>query len=144
MISHCVQLNALFSCLWRNVEASCHKHFVVYSGYQHRHLQPAMCHNLRHAGRGPPATAFTTPACCSVNTGISQVRYRFRIAISAYPTCIRRPLRGEVPVGILLCRLARKTKMAWLSDGEKNWFYVYSFRQNPRTWHTHTHTHTHT
>ena len=27
-IYHCVQLNALFCCLWRDVEASCHKHFV--------------------------------------------------------------------------------------------------------------------
>ena len=24
-------LNALFCCLWRNVEASCHEHFVVFS-----------------------------------------------------------------------------------------------------------------
>jgi len=24
---------------------------------------------------------------------------------------------------------------------KKNWFYVYSFRQNPRTWQTHTHRH---
>ena len=28
-ICHCVQLNALFCWLWRNVEASCHKHFVI-------------------------------------------------------------------------------------------------------------------
>ena len=48
-----------------------------------------MCHNLRDDGR-PPATAFTTPACYSVNTG-SQARYMLRIAISASPTCIRRP-----------------------------------------------------
>jgi len=27
---HCVQLNALFCCLWHNVEASCHKHFFVF------------------------------------------------------------------------------------------------------------------
>jgi len=32
-------------------------------------------------------------ASCSVNTG-SQARYRLRIAISAYPTCIRRPRWG--------------------------------------------------
>jgi len=31
LICHCVQLNALFCCLWRNVEVSCHKHFVVVS-----------------------------------------------------------------------------------------------------------------
>jgi len=48
---HCVQLNALFCCLWRNVEASCHKHFVIFSRNQHRHLLPAMCHSLRYGGR---------------------------------------------------------------------------------------------
>jgi len=32
-------------------------------------------------------------AYCSVYTG-SQARYRLRLAISAYPTCIRRPIRG--------------------------------------------------
>ena len=88
-ICHCVQLNALFCCLWRNVQASCHKHFVVFSGNQLRRLLPAMCHNLRDGGR-PPATTFTTPASCSINTG-SQGRYTLRIAISAYPTCIRCP-----------------------------------------------------
>ena len=92
-ICHCVQLNALFCCLWRTVEASCHKHFVVLFGNQHRRLLPAMCHNLRDGSR-PPSTAFTTPACCSVNTS-SQARYRLRIAISAYPTCIRRPRQGD-------------------------------------------------
>ena len=29
-------------------------------------------------------------AYCSINTG-SQARYRLRLAISAYPTCIQRP-----------------------------------------------------
>ena len=41
-IYHCVQLNALFCCLWRNVEASCHKHFVVFSGNQHCRLLPML------------------------------------------------------------------------------------------------------
>jgi len=76
-ICHCMQLNALFCCLWHNIEASCHKNFMVFSGNQHRRLLP-------------PATVFTTPACCSVNTG-SQGRHRLRIAISAYSTCIRFP-----------------------------------------------------
>ena len=75
----------------------CHKHFVVFSGNQHRRLLPAMCHNLRDGGRGSPATALTTPACCSDNTG-SQARYRLRIAISAYPSCIRRPRYRGIPV----------------------------------------------
>ena len=43
---HWVQLNALFCCLWRNVEAFCHKHFVVFSRNQHRRLLPAMCHKF--------------------------------------------------------------------------------------------------
>jgi len=43
---------------------------------------------------------------------------RLRIAISPYPTCIRRPVWG-VSVGKLLCRLAWKTRMAWLPDDEK-------------------------
>jgi len=46
------------------------------------------------------------PVSYSVNTG-SQARYRLRIVISAYPTCIPCPF-GGVPVGILLCHLARK------------------------------------
>ena len=48
-------------------------------------------------------------ACCSVN---SRRRYRLRIAISAFPTCIRRPLGWGVPVGVLLCRLVWK-KLEW-------------------------------
>jgi len=28
----------------------------------------------------------------------------------------------------------RKTRMVWWPDGKKNWRYVYSFRQNTRTW----------
>ena len=60
-ICHCVQLNALFCCLWHNVEASCHKNFVVLSRNQHCRLLPAMCHNLRDDGCGPLVTVFTTP-----------------------------------------------------------------------------------
>ena len=120
LVTQATDLSLLFCCLWRNVEVSCHKHFVVISGNQHCRLLPAVCrNNLRHTGRAPLATALTTPPCCSVNTG-SQARYRLRIAISAYFTCIRRPRQGGgVPVGILLCRLARITRMVWLPDGEK-------------------------
>ena len=53
------------------------------------------------------------------------------------PPAFDAPVRG-VPVGILLCRLAWKTRMAWLPDGEKNWWYVYSFWHNSRTWQTDT------
>jgi len=45
------------------------------------------CHNLRYGGRRPPATMFITPRLLQRQ----QQAYRLRIAISAYPTCIRRP-----------------------------------------------------
>ena len=45
-----------------------------------------------------------------------KARYSLRIEILAYPTCIR---GRRVPVGILPCRLVRKTKMVGLPDGEK-------------------------
>jgi len=44
------------------------------------------CHNLRDGGRRPPATMFTSPRLLQRQ----QQAYRLRIAISAYPTCIRR------------------------------------------------------
>ena len=95
----------LFCCLWRNVETYC-KHFAV----------------LSHRQQTPPLTTseVSQHACVtyvvrrrriynltgsSVNS--SEAIYWFRIAVSAYPTCIRRPHRG-VPVGILLCRLVWK------------------------------------
>ena len=84
-----MQLNALFCCVWRNVEASCHKHFVVFFRNQHRRLLPAMCHNLRDGGRvGDPVD--NTWHVAALTAGI-KARYRLRIAISAYLTCIRRP-----------------------------------------------------
>jgi len=59
-------------------------------------------------------------AVAALTAGSEKARYRLRIAISTYPTCIRRPRwGGGGSVGILLCRLARKTRMVWLRDGEK-------------------------
>ena len=85
----CVQLNVLFCCLWNNIKASCHKHLVVFSHNQHRRLLPAMCHNLI-VGRWPWSTSDrvdnTRPV--TVLTAGIEARYRLRIAISAYATCI--------------------------------------------------------
>jgi len=45
---------------------------------------------------------------------------RIRIAISAYPTCIRDPIRGGgFPPNIVMPFWTKKTRMAWLPDGEK-------------------------
>jgi len=65
-------------------------------------------------GGRPPATAFTTPACCSINTG-SKARY-------AYPTCIRHPSwGGGSPFPLEYCHpvWCGKTRMVWLPHSEK-------------------------
>jgi len=136
-----------FCCLWRNVEASCHKHFVVFSGNQHRRLLPAMCHNLRHAGRAPPAIAFTTPACCSVNTG-SKARYRLRIDFCLLHLHSTPPLGGGSRRSTAILFGAEKTRMVWLPDGKKKLkssLFVLTQCTNVTNTHIHTHyTQTHT
>jgi len=74
-----------------NVEAFCHKHFVVFSRNQHRRLLPAMCHKI--AVRWPCSTgdSFDNTWLVAPLTAGTKARYSLRIAISAYPTCIRRP-----------------------------------------------------
>ena len=111
-----MQLNALFCCLWRNVETFCHKHFFVVSCYQHCRLLPAIsfttCGTVVRRRRidNWPVAALT--AC-------SEARYRLRIAIFAYPTCIRRPPLGGFPSEYCHDVWRGKTKMVWLPDGEK-------------------------
>ena len=106
----------LFCCLRGNIKLCCHTRtqsiVIVYSARARlvalalknhgdgdfiargawwsntRSIRPRYnCHNLRDAGRVPPATMFTTPHLLQHQ----QQAYRLRIAISAYPTCIRRP-----------------------------------------------------
>jgi len=114
--------------------------FVVDSSNQHRRLLPAMCHNLRQAGRAPPVNAFTTPVCCSVSTGRLRQSSQIIGSESRFlptPRAFDDPVRG-VPVGVLPYPVwCGKTRMVWLPDGEKNWRYLYSFWHNARTWQTH-------
>jgi len=94
-----VQLNALFCCLWRNVEASCHKQLVVFSSINTAaYYQQCVITCVTVAVVHPDRVDNTWPVAA-----LTAGRYRLRIAISAYPTCIRRPI-SEVPVRILLCR----------------------------------------
>jgi len=63
------------------------------------------CHNLKDGGRVPPATMLTTPRLLHRQWQA----YRLRIAISAYPTCIRRHRLGGLPSEYCYAgRLARK------------------------------------
>jgi len=76
-IYHCVQLNALFCCLWRNVEASYHKHFFVSPAINTAAYYQQKCHNLRHGG--PAASYRQQLASRSVNsTQLSRIQARNR------------------------------------------------------------------
>jgi len=94
------------------------------------------CHNLWDGDRCPSATMFTTLRLLQRQ----QQAYRLRIAISAYPTCIRRPCyRGSrrniaIPFGI--------EKLEWCGCPKVKKFrrYLYSFWHNSRTWQTDRHT----
>ena len=59
------------------------------------HYQRCVTLNVRDGGRGPPATVFTTPASCSVNTG-SQARY-----ICSESRFLPTPPAFDVPLGRL-------------------------------------------
>jgi len=86
-----------------------HKHFVVFSGNQHRRYYQrcvTTCDTLAVLHRRRRLQHLPVAAC----TG-SQARYRLRIAISAYtPPAFDAPVRG-VPVGVLPSRLVRKKNL---------------------------------
>ena len=81
-----MQLNALFCCLWRNVEASCHKQFAVLS----RHQQTPPLTTSEASQLAVRRRSIDTSPVAAL-TERSEARYKLRIAISAYPTCIRCP-----------------------------------------------------
>jgi len=189
-----VQLNALFCCLWRNVEASYHKHFVVFSGNQHRRLLPAItCETVAVVHRRPrlqvhlPVAALTQAVKPDIGSE-SLIRFlptNYPIVKNSqkqskkvrrqpkqqkwplvyqsshvYQDCTNSVLTvyqssktvknnfcllhlhstsplGEFPSEYCYAVWYRKTRMAWLPDGKKIWWYVYSFWHDPQTWQTH-------
>jgi len=123
----------LFCCLWRNVETSRHKHFVVISRYQQTPplTTSDKCHNLRDRGSAARVdNAYPVAAL----TSHSEARYRLRIAISTYSTCIRRPRRN------IAMHWYGKTKLFWLPDGEDTFIRFDIIHERDR--HTHIHTQT--
>ena len=75
------------------------------SRYQHRSLLPAI--GVTTCGRVVRRRRIDNIWLVAALTARSEARYRLRISISAYPTCIRRPVKG-LPV-------------LFDVDGEKNW-----------------------
>ena len=117
-----------------NIETSCHKHFVVRlppSTIKLRHLlgPPAISQLVTSVWRRRHRRVDNVPvaALTGWQHAMKPDIYWLRIAISAYPTSIRRPRWGGVPSEY--CHVwCRKTRiMVWLPD-EKKWRYVYSFR----------------
>ena len=72
---------------WRTTETVTLSHVALGGWIPAVYDQWYKCHNLQDGGCRPPATMFTTPRLLQRQ----QQAYRLRIAISAYPTCIRCP-----------------------------------------------------
>jgi len=87
---------------WRNVEASCHKHFVVFSRNQHRRLPPAMCQT-----RETVAVVHRRPRLQHLLVAALTQAVKPESWFLPTPPAFDSPVR-RVPVRILLCRLARK------------------------------------
>jgi len=109
----------LFCCLWRNVETSCHKHFVVLS----RHQQPpplTTSEVSQHTDRWFDRVVLTQHlAGSSVNsTHWSQILAQHRDF--CLPHLHSTPsLGGWFPSEYCYAVWYGKTRMVWLPDGEK-------------------------
>ena len=118
-IKTCVQLiNGLFCCLWHNVEASCHKHFVAFSRNQHRRLLPVMCLNLRLASLdrrivryGPCSFAVAGPSPAPLRNGVlSAMSFRRQLKTELYIRAYKRVKSREISSENLLLSLTVGTK----------------------------------
>jgi len=126
----------LFGCAWRNVETSCHEHFVV---SRHQQTPPLTtsdkCHDFPRSG----GAVLITPSQSQWWQHAMKPGIRLRIAISVYtPPAFDAPLWGDrrniaMPFGV-----EKKLQNGLATRLWKCWRYIYSFWQNSRTWRTDT------
>jgi len=81
------------------------------------YYQWCVIHNLRDGGRGPPATVFTTLACCSINKG-SQAR-QSQNRDFCLPHLHSTPQLGGLLSEYCYAVWHGNTRMVWLPNGEK-------------------------
>jgi len=101
----------LLRCLPRNVDASCH--------ILRRPLPPSAKSATVSSTRHGPSRLSVLHLPLQLFTARDGATYWLRIAISVYPTYIRRPRFGESP-SEYCHNVWKKTIMVWLRDDEKN------------------------
>jgi len=103
-------------CLWRNVETSCHKHFVVVSSHQQTPplTTSDKCHNLSRSGDAvliTPSRSQRTQHAMKPDIGSESRFLLTQLAFDAPVGGGASEYRNDVWYG--------KTGMVWLPDGEK-------------------------
>jgi len=120
---------------WRNVEASCHKHFVVVSC--HQQTLPLTSDKWHNLPRSVAAKCIALGGGTVHSTQCSQILADNRDLY--LPHLHSTPSLGGLRRKIAITFGVEKTRMLWLPDGEKNLKIRYDGRADGRTdWHTDT------